>query len=160
MHRYKAFISCAQRNGYHLAWKSKKDFNKFMPKVEEFNFYNDSQEGDTLVPIIESNLKFSINQQPSIVIKRKKIDTFVVSFTGEITFELDKKDYKMLEKKAYSIDYLMEFVDHDDELAESDEDYELIKNQNIVLKDIEEIRPAKKQIRKNEKNRGLKAGRK
>jgi hypothetical protein len=119
-----AHVNVDWDTGYCIRWLSESDFGDYEPVIEEINFYDEASQDDIVIPIIDSDLTFSLEEND---------DTISIGFSGTLELSMSKEDYDKLEAQGFSVDYLMVFNDSDGDQAESDEDYELIENYNIVL---------------------------
>jgi hypothetical protein len=111
-------------SGYSIRWLSDSDFGHYEPEIDEVNFYDEDAQDDIIIPIVDSDLTFSIEEDDDVI---------NIGFSGTIELSMSKEDYGKLEAQNFSVDYLMVFNDSDGDQAESDEDYELVENYNIVL---------------------------
>jgi hypothetical protein len=125
---YKASIRAQRDQGYQVEWKSSNPISSFSCKIEEINFYDEASGSDIIVPVEEEKIKYEI-----INIGK---NNYEVCFVGGIVFDLTQSQLKKIKNRNFSVDYLMVFFDKDDNQAESDEDYELIQNVNVILEDI------------------------
>jgi hypothetical protein len=103
--RYKASLRAGPGKAYRVRWLSKAPFESFKPLVDDINFYDDAKEEDVLVPLIAGDLDF--RSEPA---GKNVYDVF---FVGTIEFALTAQQMKVLERRDFSIDYLMEFVSAD-----------------------------------------------
>ena len=114
---------------YRLEWLNKeRKFAEFKPGLEAINYFDENQDDDVELIINSSDLKIDV--KPS----EDGTNFFDISFHGTIEVDIEEDQLKVLEALDFSVDYLLVFVDSDDNYAESDDDYEFIENQNVQIK--------------------------
>ena len=125
----KAHIETGSDEPYRLEWLSEdKEFSNYKPNLDSINFYDEKTEEDIEIIPSGKSIKFSINP-----VKNEE-NNFDITFSGSIEFNIEETQYKILEGRDFSIDYVLEFENEDGDVADGDDDFEFIENQNIKLK--------------------------
>jgi hypothetical protein len=123
---YRASLSVDSKNPYIIRWTSTdKEMGDLVPVLEALFFYDEGSDDEIEIYPADSDLEFEV--------KPRGDGEYEISFKGSVELELEDDEFDALTEAGFAVDCVIAFEDDDGEMAEPEEDFEIVESPEVLL---------------------------